>query len=665
MTFLIIALFLALFSFRGYAEPTWSGNAGNTPSNYDSSTYSTFNVTWSNGTASTNITQVNITINYTGTPTNYTMNRISGDEYNGAYGYQEILGKGTYQWRSCAIDNDTNENCTDYYNFTIEKASTSMTLTLNGSAANKTYNLYQNATFAASLNVANKAIYLNSTHSSWTNLTNATSFATNTINLTTTGLFSVIAYWNGDENYSLSNQTYSFNVTDLNFSGNSSSSASGVSYDASRTYNFSINLTGSVSNVTFEANFIGGNHTYTATNATTYNYITINKSGNTYWIVFPALAFGTYQYRWLANDTNNIWINTASTSYIINPYPITLSLIVSGSSFSQTQPSGSPATIICSATSWPLTLNLYGGCTLVSGGNSVSCTYTPTSGATGSTVFNCDNTNPNYTNPSASNTLSYAPFTQQGSNPGSGTQNQTSSGAFTLTSSSSSVALEPNQSKVITLTLSNPSSNDIININLSVSGINSSWYTLDRTSITRLKNTVGVNTSKLTLNIPMDAERKTYTITITAVGRDPIAVKTITKTASITLTVATEEAATNVTEETNETTNETAAELLSTQVTEIPSPTGLSINPDDFKNIVLFFGLVAMGLVFIFRNNVTEFLMRGRTVYPQVKKEAKQETKPEVKKPHIFSHIKNKYKALGQHKLVIELKKKEKDKEKV
>ncbi len=237
--------------------------------------------------------------------------------------------------------------------------------------------------------------------------------------------------------------------------------------------------------------------------------------------------------------------------------------------------------------------------------------------------------------------------------------------APTLTSSSSSVALEPNQSKVITLTLSNPSSNDIININLSVSGINSSWYTLDRTSITRLKNTVGVNTSKLTLNIPATAEKKTYTITFTAVGRDPIAGKTITKTTSITLTVASEEAPINVTEETNETTNETAQETLSTQVTEVPSPTGLSINPDDFKNIVLFFGLVAMGLVFIFRSNVTDFLMRGRAITPQVKKEVKQEEKPEVKKPHIFSHIKNKYKALGQHKLVIELKKKEKDKEKV
>lgn len=62
---------------------------------------------------------------------------------------------------------------------------------------------------------------------------------------------------------------------------------------------------------------------------------------------------------------------------------------------------------------------------------------------------------------------------------------------------------------------------------------------------------------------------------------------------------ATEE---NVTEENATTT---------TVVTEI-SPTGLSIRPEDLRNIVLLVGLIAVALVIVFRSNITNFLTRGR-----------------------------------------------------
>lgn len=114
----------------GSEPPLWSSNTSNTPTNYSPSTYSTFNMTWANGseTAIVNTSTVNITIN----GTDYLMSLISGDEFSGIYGYQNILGAGFYSWNSSASNNASpiQSNTSDTWNFSISKVVSSCSLSI-------------------------------------------------------------------------------------------------------------------------------------------------------------------------------------------------------------------------------------------------------------------------------------------------------------------------------------------------------------------------------------------------------------------------------------------------------------------------------------------------------------------------------------------------------
>jgi hypothetical protein len=631
--------------------PKWFNNISSiqSGSQYAPGQLYQFNITWIDDSIA------NVTFESNFSTLNETLVIITASNESNTYfiNFTDLPAKNfVYRW----IANDTsgNSNTTGNLTYTIaNNSSTIFSLTLNGTENNASFRQYQNATFTASLNVPNKTIFLNSSYPLWANITtNLSSFASNTINLTTLGNFSIISYWIGDENYSASNKTYYFNVTDLNFLGNNTTIPSGSNYSTTANYNFSINLTGSVSGIIFEANFLSGTQRYTTNNSTTYNNITIQKNGETYWINFPPLAANSsgYTYRWYANDTNNVWINSGPLSYVINPYVMPPSITYSGSGPPWTTTNSSLVTLICSY-SFQATLTVTGGISswycFGSGVNSASCTFT-TGSTSGSDIYTCS-VSGNYTG-STSGTLSWdVPIWNT---PPSGGSGGASSGSFTITPSSSSVELEPGSSKIITLALKNTFSNDMININISVSGLNLTWYSLDKTAITRIKRDGGNDTVKLTLNIPQDAERKTYSIIVTASGKDGFTLNSISRQTTITLTVPEQEAPQNAT--TENVSNESTVNATSNETV---GPTGLTIRPEDFRNIVLFIGLIAVGLVFLFRSNVTNFFMRGHVPT----KPGKEIKKEEAKKPSVFSSIKNKIHGFSERKLVIQLKKKEKE----
>lgn len=389
-----------------------------------------------------------------------------------------------------------------------------------------------------------------------------------------------------------------------------------------------------VSKVFFEANLNGTSSyvNYTGvTNVTNWNKnITMyNDTYGNYWINFTDLPARTYYYRWILNDTNNIWFSTNLLNYLLNPFSVTLSLGISGSSFSITQIAGQAVTIICSATSYQLNLSLTGGCS-ATGGNSVSCSYTPPSTVSGNTLFYCDNTNPNFTAPTAIGTLSYAPFTTTTST--TTTTTTTTTGSFTITPSASSLTIEPGSSKFVTFTLLNTlTSGDIISINITASGVNSSWYNLDKVSIARIRRN-GNDTIRLTLNVPNNAERKNYSITVTAAGKD-FNLNSISRLATITLTVPQEQAQQNVTVQ-NVTGENITAPTTSTATG--TSPTGLSISPEDLRNVFLLFGLLAAGLIFIFRDKITYIITRGRAGNRRLHPSP---SKPEIESKKPFSGL--------------------------
>jgi hypothetical protein len=523
----------------------------------------------------------------------------------------------------------------------INNASSSITLYLNGSNNNLTVRSWEAVNITALTNATGSGLVKLSMNASeyGTNFTNGTLNVTNITSSLPTGIYRINASYDGNNNYSSSSlETLYLFVTDLNFSGNSATPSSGINYYSSATYNFSINLTGNISSIVFESNFLGA-HNYTTNNSTTYNNITINNSSNTYWITFPALAanIGGYSYRWIANDTNNVWFNTSQTTYVINPVTITPSFTEGGSNSPWTEPSSTSVTLSCSS-SYPVSLVISPCGSQTGSGQSVSCAVSTGTG-TSYTTYTCSVSSVyNYTG-STTGVLNWGPSTL----PPTGIPT-TGSGNFSVTPSSNNITIEPGSSKLITLALKNTFSNDMINISISISGLNLTWYSLDKTSIARLRRDGGNDTVKLTLNISQGAERKTYSINVTASGKDGFTLNSISRQTAITLIVPEQEAPQNATESviTNaSTTNVTGNETI--------GPTGLIIKPEDVRNIALFLGIIAIGLVFTFRSNITSLFMKGY--------------KPrhlESKKPSAFSSIKNKIAKMKNYRFSIQLKRRRK-----
>jgi hypothetical protein len=725
LVFLMITLFLVIFSFRGYAEPTWSGNLSSTPTNYSPNTFSEFNITWTNDVNMTFITITNsagyVLVN------NSSMSNLTYGE--NIYNFSIILPAGTFNWTSYANNSTNNWNSSGTWTFTIgladnpvhlylnnsidqnktyiypqainatstatsgtvylyrnespvangtspinetillgngtyvykvnatgnqnysdnttslilhafvNKGTIPINLYLNGNESNKSYSLNNITNFTVFLSLSDKMVYLSSNYTNFTTVNSSSSIILNYTNLSLPGLFNLTAYWNGDENYSASSTTYYF---DNNFTPQYSiTSALDNVYEYNKTYLFNISVTAAtVDKVLFEYN--GTNYT-------------ANGTSGSYWYPLRNLKAINYYFRWFINNSIGTSNSTPNTTYTVNKYPTVAILIISPNSINQ----GSSASVYCyNTTPHESLINLYRNSTPIGSGTNLANDTNTSSLSAGSYNYNCTIAeSENYTIFTVSNyflTVTSGAFIPI--NPPSGGGGDQPSGSFTITSSSSNVTMEPNTSKVITFTLRNTLSNGYItNINLTVSGLNASWYSLDKTNITRLRNDGGNETVQLTLNVPNDAERKNYAINFTASGKD-FNLNKITRQTTITLTVpqapqnATEETG-NVTNATNATTNETAA-----------GPTGLSIKPEDIRNIVLFIGLIAVGLVFLFRSNITEFLTGGLAHKVQTPKIEKAKEESKEKKASVFSSVKNKLCKLNDRKLVIQVKKKDKEK---
>jgi len=603
---IIIFLFCLINIKQGFAL-SYSENTTPALSVYSTSAIYYFNITWANTSVNENVTDVNFTINNSW----YNLTGLSGNAgipkvYQDSSRYfinftQYQLGPAGYYEFHWSAKNDTNKwNDTEAWSFTISPAPTEIRLWLNDSEGNKTYKINDIANFTAQLNASSKNVSLNSSCPSWTNLTDnsSSSFVSDSTTLTCAGIFFVNASWNGDQNYSASSRTYYISVANLSFSNNITYPPSPTPYSQTQSYNFSITLIGNVSNIIFEANFL--NNTIIDYTANSSNYNITNNSDN-YWISFPPLSANSsgYNYRWIANDNNNITLSSQS-NYVISPISFSPSFLYSGNGPSWTEAVSTPVTLTCQS-GYPVNLTITdtnGNCLSSTVGNPVSCAFTTGSNDGGGDYLTCSvSSNSNYTGSNSGWIHWY-----QSSLP----TTTTTTGSFTITPSSSSVELEPGSTETITLALKNTFSNDMININISISGLNSSWYSLDKTTIARLRRDGGNDTVKLTLNIPQDAERKTYNIIVTASGKDGFTLNSISRQTTITLTILEEEVPQNNTEEATNATNAPTVTVTET------GPTAFLIRPEDFRNIVLFFGLIAIGLVFIFRDKITYTLSRGR-----------------------------------------------------
>jgi len=670
---LLFVLCLSLFSFRGYAIPNLMSNTSSTPVNYSISFISNFTSVWTNDTENENIAICNFTLgrpngsitNFSSTDStvllNYTIYTIPPSLCSISFTQDQLGPVGNYNLTWYAY-NGANWNNSSTWNFTVSQGLPNVTLYVNRSNSSQIVNLGDviNLTATSDALGLNVSLSLNFTgyNDNFQNNTNSSTNLTNTSALGN-GVFNFSAQAIGNQNYSnFSLGTMYFIVA--NFSASPSSL---YTYYPSQSYNFSIKFPINVSNVFFEANFNVTSINYTGatniiTNWNNENIAMYNDTNGSYWINFTDLSGGPYNYRWIANDTNNVWFFSTNQSYIISPSQTVLTFTCSNCVGSSTSPwittASITVTLICTASNYPAaSLAITGGVYLpsssftCSGSNPVSCSAT-TPSVPNSDTYTCyiTNNNSNYTYSSILGTLTWAVPTWN-NNLGGGSQNQSSTGGFTISPSNSSLTLEPGSNSSVTISFINAFSDDITNINVSVSGIDSTWYKLDKTNISTLSNSGGTDAVRLSLNIPENATNKTYSIVFSAIGYDPFTGNTTTQQATITLIVS-QEAPQNNTEEATNITNAPTVTVTET------GPTGLSLGSDSLRYIVLIFAFIAAGLIFVFRNNVTEFLMRGR-------KSVAHEAKPESKKVSILSSIKNKIHSLSEHKLVIQVKKKEKE----
>jgi hypothetical protein len=633
-------------------KPNWYNNTPPPDAQYSPNQTYQFNITWIDNDGLNEVILEFNGVNYTNSSGSLSKN---GNVYNKSF--TDLPAKAfTYRW----IANDTygNSNSTGNLTYVVAKnSSVQVNLTLGGIESNKTYFINQTANFTAFLNVSDKTIHLDSNCSSWNNLTDTNSSVTNTTNLTCSGLSFVTAYWNA-ENYT--NKTFYFGVTNLSWSDNSTYSDS-LNYTRNGNYSLQIKWTGNVSKVIFESDFNGSYVNYTGINITNWNKtISVNNdtAGN-YWINFTDLSATSYHYRWLANDTNNVSIFTDQLIYTVNKSQIpSYSFYTSYGSWS-IPISTTLISLICKNNTpindSSVNFAINGVCSAT--GNPANCTFS-TPPTAGYVICICEVLGISNYSLYVSQNLSY--FTSGDMY----TPTPPTGGSFTLTPSSSSITIEPNSSGTITFTLKNTYSYNFTKINITVSGIDASWYSLSKVNISVLIKNNGTDTSILTLNIPGDAERKNYTIIASAVGRDPSGYR-LTRQASIKLIIP--EIPQNVTNETNETESSNTTGIGSqTNQTNQTNVTGLSINIKEFVDyIVLIIASVVIILIFIFRNEFTGFI-RGKKpeVHPEHKVHEESIVHVEPKKiHHIISHVKKKISSLSEHRLVIQIKKKEKKEE--
>ena len=518
-----------------------------------------------------------------------------------------------YNWH-WYVNNGTHD--IEYYfnnNFslTISKANNSVYLFLDGQENNRTYGINETANFSASLPVTNETIYLESDYPGWVNQNSSNSSVSYSINLTDPGTYNVTAYWNGNENYTNSSETYFFTVANAAWSDNQTSPASGLNYTKNQTYDFQIKVIGDISDVIFEADFNNTliNYTLSGINVTNWN-ITKNISNDTngnYWINFTDLGADSYNYRWIIVDNDSVELTTGSLIYLINAIVPTVTLTLDDY---EVTPS-STVTATCSVTPVAnLTLYITGlGLSSCSGNDSVSCSFTASSN-TGMFTYYCYNAgNENYSITTVSKDLEVYTFSSNDDSSGD-TTTTTTTGQFLITSSDSSITMDAGTSKVVTFTLSNTLDNDLNVTSITVSGITDDWYALDKTAISRL-NDGTTEKVRMTLNIPANTTAGNYTIKVKATAKNLFSGSTLTKETNVALTVNS-----NISSEDLEAlalTTDGSEELADggNQTTDWILPTALfSMSSEYFPFMVLILAIAMSIIIFVKRDTITTNFMK-------------------------------------------------------
>ena len=593
-------------------DPNWSNNltsVANLSEYAPEQTYQ-FNITWTDADGLSEVTLEFNGINYTNSSGNLTQ---EGDIFYRSF---TDLAAGDYSFKWIANDTLGNSNFTEGVYSVAQNSSAYINLTLNGTEASKNYNLNEIAEFIANFSLTDETIHLDSNCSSWVNLTGNNSNTSNTTNVTCSGLFFIKAYWNESDtqNYSDSVKTYYFDTISPEISFLTANTSE---YDFNKTYWFNITVfSANVSTVTLEFN------------GTTQS---ISNSSNMFFWSIRDLSAGNYTYRWnvtnsLGNETTtgNITFNvTKKAAYaIIYPDPGWTVLTDVSTTVYCNKTIGSPNSMV----------SLYRDGAL-KGTPGVNSTYETATLAEGTYSYICyviESLSSNYTNYSTPGTLtvqSAGTFVPGGGSDDTG-DTTTPAGEFTLSTTDSSLTMDAGSSRVISFTIANSlSSGDVTGVTVTVTGISSEWYALDRTTVDRVRRGDS-EVVRMTLNVPANATADTYTITFKIAGKS-FSGSTLPRETSVQLTLNSADPQTV----------ETVEDIASTEIQDslgndsVSNATGfLNISSEYVPYMVIVLAAAFSVLIFFKRDAFTQNLMKIGGVTPT--KESKK-SKKSIKMPSL------------------------------
>jgi len=425
------------------------------------------------------------------------------------------LPAGTYLYKWYAVDDASNWNSTDQFTYVINKnTSFIIRLFLNGTEGNRNYRINETANFTAFLNLP-KTIYLNSNYPDFVEQSGS-SIINNFTNLTSSGSFYLTASWNEDENYSASTVTYYFDNTPPTYSERREDPSTSASYYANKNYTFSIKWTDvNLSKVWFESNHTGTVKIYSSS-----TYPIVQSISNSFSVTLSNLPAETFTYRWFANDSLNQVTSTDQYNYYIwKANPLLLEVTPSRSVIN-----GTETTVKCYTITIEVLVSnfkLYRNSTLI-GNDTLYSRKDNNTLDVGRYEYVCNSTETqNFTNQTLFAVLTV-----------NLTQNYT--GSLNL-NGPSSLQARPNQTFESEFYLENNLGYTLNNLSLSLTGIDSSWYSIGdyaTTIPTGFSLPITVNFS-----IPADAIEGNYSFTLKAIAKSPNETKTVTN--YVTLIVAT------------------------------------------------------------------------------------------------------------------------------
>jgi len=224
----------------------------------------------------------------------------------------QTLAASTYNYTCNNTATQNYTNASSSVALTVNKAIPVINLTLNGADSDISAGAFTIVNISAALitpagvgvvELFEDGVFVTSTASSVTLQRNYTSLGT--VNWT--------VQYNATQNYTSETKSHLLTIVDQNvpqFSTLIETPTDPATYSPTQTYQFNITWTDDIgiSNVILE--FAGANYSWLGGQ--------LNKSGNVYSRSFGAMAAGTYNYKWYANDTSGNNASTSVQSYTID-----------------------------------------------------------------------------------------------------------------------------------------------------------------------------------------------------------------------------------------------------------------------------------------------------------------------------------------------------------